>query len=89
MTTAEYRKIKERYISLAEKKEEKEKEGKGLTEREDAMYNYLDRVITYVDLRKTAIECGNKNPDDNFMVKDAKERMMKAMEKLEELAEIV
>lgn len=53
------------------------------------MYNYLDKVITYVDLRKTAIECGNKNPDDNFMVKDAKERMMKAIEKLEELKEIV
>ena len=78
MTTAEYRKIKEQYIALAIKKEKD-----GLTELEDALYNYCDKIITYVELRQSAVKCGNKNPDDNFMIKVAKERMMKATKELE------
>lgn len=81
MTKSEYRKMREQYVILTTKKKIY-----GLTELEDALCNYYDKIITYVDLRQTAVECGNKNPDDNFLIKNAKERMMKAKEKLEGIA---
>ena len=72
MTKNEFQAVNALYIKLMEKGKENR------TEQEELQYTYLDKLITYIRLRSTAIRMGNKNPDDNFMVKDAKSRMEEA-----------
>ena len=72
MTKNEFQAVKTLYVRLAEKGEENR------TEKEQAQYIYLDKLLTYINLRGMAINMGNKNPDGNFMVKDAKEKMEEA-----------
>lgn len=76
MTNAEYKAIHTLYLKLLEKQER--------TEYENLQYKYCDAIISYVEIRKTAIQMGNKNPDDNFVVANARERMLKAEMKLRE-----
>lgn len=74
MTKQEYQQIRYKYVKLAEKENK--------SELEELEYTYLDKVITYIDLRNNAIKMGNKTPDENFLIKDVKECMMKAQERL-------
>ena len=70
MTNKELQAINNLYIKLMEKENR--------TEAEEAQYNYLDKLLTYIRLYTTAKRMGNKNPDGNFLVKDAKSRMEEA-----------
>ena len=80
MTKSEYVAIRKLYVKLMEK-------GENRTELEDARYRYADALINYVNVRATAIQCGNKHPDDNFLVKEAKARTEDAQKRLRELEE--
>lgn len=79
MTNTEFEAINTLYIKLLKKGEENR------TELEQAKYLYLDKLLTYIHLRATAKDMGNKNPDDNFLVKDAKQRMEVAQKKMHEI----
>ena len=76
MTNAEYQAIYKLYIKLSEKEEK--------TEGENLQYEYCDAIINYCNLKSMAKQMGNKKPDDNFMVANARERMLKAEMKLRE-----
>lgn len=79
MTKTEYAAVRNLYITLLEKENR--------NEVEEAQYLYLDKMMTYISLRSQAIRMGNKNPDGNFLVKDAKERMEQAEQRLREIKE--
>ena len=79
MTNAEFKAVNELYIRLMEKGEENR------TKEEEAKYLYLDKLITYIRLRSQAIRMGNKNPDGNFMIQDAKKRMEEAQKNMNEI----
>ena len=76
MTKNEFQAVKTLYCRLAEKGEENR------DEKEQVQYIYLDKLLTYINLRGVAINMGNKNPDSNFMVKDAKEKMEEAQKNM-------
>ena len=67
MTRQEYNSIRATHAELSRKENRSEKE--------QALYIYLDCIIQYVTLRECAIRMGNKTPDNNFLIKDAKEKM--------------
>lgn len=76
MTKTEYAELRSLYLELFEKGEENR------TELEQTQYQYLDKVLTYISLRSTAIKMGNKNPDDNLLIKDAKEKLDAAQKRM-------
>ena len=80
MTDLEYKAVNELYIKLLNKGEDR-------TELEEAKYLYLDKLITYIRLRSMAVRMGNKNPDENVLVKDAKQRMASAQKEMKTLFE--
>lgn len=79
MTKTEYEAIRSLYIKLMNKKNR--------TEVEEAKYLYIDKIMTYINLRAEAKRMGNKNPDDNFVIKRAKEHMESAQKRLAEVTE--
>lgn len=82
MTKSEYVAIRKLYVELMEK-------GENRTEIEEARYCYADALINYVNARAAAIQCGNKHPDDNFLVKEAKARTEDAQKRLRELTDFL
>lgn len=76
MTKTEYAAVRALYLQLLNKGKENR------TEVEEVQYLYLDKLMTYINLRATAKQMGNKNPDDNFLVKDAKEKMEEAQREM-------
>ena len=76
MTQTEFEAINALYIKLLKKGAEHR------TEEEEAKYIYLDCLLTYLHLKAEAKRMGNNNPDDNFLVKDAKARMETAQENM-------
>lgn len=79
MTKTEYEAIRILYIKLLNKKDR--------TEVEEAQYLYIDKIMTYINLRAEAKRMGNKNPDDNFIIKNAKKHMEQAEQHLREITE--
>ena len=77
MTKAEYEAVECIYLKLLNKKDR--------TELEEAKYLYCDKIMNYVSLRATAREMGNKNPDDNWIIKRAKENIEIARRNLQEV----
>ena len=57
------------------------------TEVEEASYKYCDRALTYLHMKEMAFELGNKNPDNNFMVKNALKLCKEAERELKDLLE--
>ena len=78
MTKIEFEAANALYIKLLKKGEENR------SEEEEAKYLYLDKLLTYIHLRAEAKRMGNKNPDENFLIKDAKERMESAQRNMRE-----
>lgn len=76
MTKAEWRQVNDQFVSLLQKKDR--------TELEELRYQYLDKIITYVTLTHEARSMGNKHPEDNFLIKNAKQKMEAAETRLRE-----
>lgn len=76
MTTAEWKSVNEQFATLLHKKDR--------SELEELRYKYLDKIITYVSLIHQAKEMGNRNPQGNFLIQNAKARMEEAERKLRE-----
>ena len=76
MTKAEWEQVNDQYIALLKKENR--------TQLEELRYLYLDKIITYVTLTHEARNMGNKRPDDNFIIKNAKQKMKVAEARLRE-----
>lgn len=76
MTKAEWKQVNDQFIALLQKKDR--------TELEELRYQYLDKVITLVTLTHEARSMGNKHPEDNFLIKNAKQKMEAAETRLRE-----
>lgn len=76
MTKAEWEQVNDQYITLLKKENR--------THLEELRYLYLDKIITYVTLIHEARNMGNKRPDDNFIIKNAKQKMKVAEARLRE-----
>ena len=76
MTKAEWEQVNDQYIALLKKGNR--------TQLEELRYLYLDKIITYVTLTHEARNMGNKRPDDNFIIKNAKQKMEVAEARLRE-----
>lgn len=76
MTKAEWDQVNDQYIALLKKENR--------TQLEELRYLYLDKIITYVTLTHEARSMGNKRPDDNFIIKNAKQKMKVAEARLRE-----
>jgi len=76
MTKAEWEQVNDQYIALLNKDNR--------TQLEELRYLYLDKIITYVTLTHEARNMGNKRPDDNFIIKNAKQKMEVAEARLRE-----
>jgi len=76
MTKAEWRQVNDQFVALLQKKDR--------TELEELRYQYLDKIITYVTLTHEARSMGNKHPEDNFLIKNAKQKMEAAETRLRE-----
>ncbi len=74
MTKAEWEQVNDQYIALLKKENR--------TQLEELRYLYLDKIITYVTLTHEARNMGNKHPEDNFLIKNAKQKMESAESKL-------
>lgn len=79
MTKTEYEAVRSLYLKLLDKGKENR------TEVEEAQYLYTDKLLNYISLRAQAKNMGNKNPDDNFLVKSAKKNMELAQAHLKEV----
>lgn len=76
MTKAEWEQVNDQYIALLKKENR--------TQLEELRYLYLDKIITYVTLIHDARNMGNKHPEDNFLIKNAKQKMEAAEARLRE-----
>lgn len=76
MTKAEWKQVNDQFIALLQKKSR--------TELEELRYQYLDKVITLVTLTHEARNMGNKRPCDNFIIKNARQKMEVAEARLRE-----
>ena len=76
MTKAEWEQVNDQYIALLKKENR--------TQLEELRYLYLDKIITYVTLTHEARNMGNKHPEDNFLIKNAKQKMESAEARLRE-----
>lgn len=76
MTKAEWEQVNDQYIALLKKENR--------TQLEELRYLYLDKIITYVTLTHEARNMGNKRPCDNFIIKNAKQKMEVAEARLRE-----
>lgn len=52
------------------------------TKKQELEYQYVDKAITYGELKQMAIQGGNKEPDKNCLVKDAFDKFKKAEQEL-------
>lgn len=75
MTNQEWKNVNEQYIELVKK-------GENRTEVEELRYSYLDKIITVVNLTSQAKRMGNKHPEENFLIKNATQKMREAEQKL-------
>ena len=76
MTRTEWEQVNDQYIALLNKENR--------TQLEELRYLYLDKIITYVTLTHEARSMGNKHPEDNFLIKNAKQKMEAAETRLRE-----
>ena len=76
MTKAEWEQVNDQYITLLKKENR--------TQLEELRYLYLDKIITYVTLTHEARNMGNKRPDDNIIIKNARQKMEAAEARLRE-----
>lgn len=76
MTKAEWEQVNDQYIALLHKDNR--------TQLDELRYQYLDKIITYVTLTHEARNMGNKHPEDNFLIKNAKQKMEAAETRLRE-----
>lgn len=76
MTKAEWRQVNDQFVAILQKKDR--------TELEELRYQYLDKIITYVTLTHEVRSMGNKHPEDNFLIKNAKQKMEAAETRLRE-----
>lgn len=76
MTKAEWEQVNDQYIALLNKDNR--------TQLDELRYQYLDKIITYVTLIHEARSMGNKRPEDNFLIKNAKQKMEAAETRLRE-----
>lgn len=76
MTRTEWEQVNDQYIALLKKENR--------TQLEELRYLYLDKIITYVTLIHDARNMGNKHPEDNFLIKNAKQKMEAAETRLRE-----
>lgn len=76
MTKAEWEQVNDQYIALLKKENR--------TQLEELRYLYLDKIITYVTLTHEARNMGNKRQDDNFIIKNARQKMEAAEARLRE-----
>ena len=74
MTKAEWDQVNDLYIALLNKDNR--------TQFDELRYRYLDKIITYVTVIREARNMGNKHPEDNFFIKNAKQQMDLAESKL-------
>lgn len=74
MTKAEWEQVNDQYIALLKKDNR--------TQLDELRYQYLDKIITYVTLLHEARNMGNKHPEGNFLIKNAKQKMESAESKL-------
>lgn len=76
MTRTEWEQVNDQYIALLNKENR--------TQLEELRYLYLDKIITYVTLTHEARSMGNKHPENNFLIKNAKQKMEAAETRLRE-----
>ena len=81
MTKAEWEQVNDQYIALLNKENR--------TQLDELRYRYLDKIITYATLIHEARNMGNKRPDDNFIIKNAKQKMEAAEAKLREYINLI
>lgn len=80
MTKEEWNYVNEQYVLLSNKKDR--------SVIEELQYDYFDKLITYTSLVRQAKELGNKNPQDNCLVADAREHVEKAEQKFRDYCRI-
>lgn len=76
MTNAEWEQVNDQYIALLKKENR--------TQLDELRYLYLDKIITYATLIHEARNMENKHPEDNFLIKKAKQKMETAEVRLRE-----
>ena len=76
MTYGELNQITKQYILLCEKE--------NLSEKEELECNFYDKLLVYVGLFRQAKEMGNKDPESNFLVANAKKRLAEAQQRLKD-----
>ena len=76
MTKAEWEQVNDQFITLLKKENR--------TQLEELRYLYLDKIITYVTLTQEARNMGNKHPEENYIIKNAKQKMEAAEARLHE-----